>query len=106
MIETELAAAAAHFGTAGLIAWMWLSERRAASGREAELRRAHERLIEDRRALEALLGVVRDNTQALASVEAGLRELSGAVTRLGPLAWRAAEAERRGAVRGVGGSDG
>ena len=80
-LETEIAGAAAQFGVAGLVAWMWLSERRAAAAREAELHQAHERLVEDRRALDAVLHVVQDNTRALSAVEGGLRELSGAVGR-------------------------
>ncbi|MEL7473969.1 MAG: hypothetical protein AAGK04_11690 [Planctomycetota bacterium] len=82
MLEVEGAAALAQFGTAGLVGWLWLAERRSASAREAELRRTHERLIEDRRALESMLGVLRDNTHALTSVETGLKTVAHAVSML------------------------
>lgn len=75
-MEVELLATLAQFGTAGLIAWMWLVERRAAAERERQLTSAHERLLEQRTQLDALLSVVADNTKAVTAVEAGIRTLA------------------------------
>jgi len=79
MIEAELAGAVAQFGVAGLVGWMWLSERRSAAGRERELSESHRRLIEDRSALGALLETVRSNTRAMATLEVAQRELIAAL---------------------------
>lgn len=83
-MDTDLLTQFTQFGTAGLMAWMWLSERRAALGRERELSAAHERLMEQRVQVDALLTVVRENTRALAGVEAGQRAVAEAVSRLAP----------------------
>lgn len=84
MIEaTELLAPAAQFGAAGLIALMWLAERRAASERERKLDEAHARLMEQREQLSALLEVVGDNTRAMAALEASQRALQRMVGELG-----------------------
>ncbi len=82
MPDTELATALAQCGAAGLIGWMWLSERRAAATREAQLRELHERLIQERPQLAALLSVIRDNTRALTALESGQRTLAAALDRL------------------------
>lgn len=79
MIEAELMAALAQFGTAGLIGALWLWERRSASERERQLREAHERLIDSRVTLEALLGVVRANTEALQAISIQQRDLASIV---------------------------
>lgn len=63
------------FGAAGLIGWMWLSERRHAAKREQQLTEAHERMTEQRVALDQLLAVVSENTKAVAMLEAGQRSL-------------------------------
>ena len=77
----ELAGALAQFGTAGLIGWMWLTERRAAGERERELRAAHEALLLERAQLGELMRVVGANTAALAALEAGQRELRALLRR-------------------------
>lgn len=77
----ELAGALAQFGTAGLIGWMWLTERRASAERERELREAHEALVRERAQLGELMRVVSANTAALAALEAGQRELRGLLRR-------------------------
>ncbi|MBL8765352.1 MAG: hypothetical protein JNM07_13915 [Phycisphaerae bacterium] len=81
MIETEVAAAIAQFGTAGLIGWMWLTERRSAQARESQLGRAHERILEQRSHLEALLRTLRSNTRALSALEKGQRRLAALLER-------------------------
>lgn len=61
------------FGAAGLIAFLWLTERRASAERERQLTQAHERLVRQRSELSLLVGVVRENTRALTALEAALR---------------------------------
>ncbi len=73
MIDTEVAGSLVQFGTAGLMGWMWLTERRGAAARERQLDEAHARIVEQRVGLEALLGAVRENTKVLGQIEAGQR---------------------------------
>lgn len=84
--EAEISALAltevAQFGMAGLVAWMWLSERRAGAVRERQLTEAHERLVEQRAQTEALMTLVRENTRAVSAVEAGQRSLRDLLTDL------------------------
>lgn len=76
MAQGEVVAMLAQFGMAGLIAWMWLSERRAGLARERQIEEAHRRLTAEREALALSLGVVEANTRAMVSLELGQRELS------------------------------
>ncbi|MCW5755775.1 MAG: hypothetical protein KIT54_00910 [Phycisphaeraceae bacterium] len=76
MAQGDVVAMLAQFGMAGLIAWMWLSERRAGLARERQIEEAHRRLIAEREALVLALGVVEANTRAMVSLELGQRELS------------------------------
>jgi hypothetical protein len=76
MVETEVVGAMAQFGAAGLIGWMWLSERRAAAARDRQLAEAHERLMQERGLLHALFGALENNTRAMAAVEVGQRRLA------------------------------
>lgn len=80
-MEAEFAAAAAQFGAAGLIGWMWLSERRASGERERQLTAAHERIVRDREDRAALIGAVRDATSAMVAIEHGQRSLATLVER-------------------------
>lgn len=80
--DPEIISALAQFGVAGLIGWMWLSERRSAAGRERHLDEAHERIRGDRLAIDALVQLVRENTRALSGVEHQQRELCAAIERL------------------------
>lgn len=82
-MDPETLAQFTQFGIAGMIACMWLAERRAASGRERQLAEAHERLLEQRTQLSALMTLVADNTRAVASLEAGQRALAALLERLG-----------------------
>jgi len=83
MIEPELTATVAQLGAAGLIGWLWLAERRAAAARETQLRELHDRILQERPQIAALLAVVRDNTRALTALEAGQRAIAGVVERVG-----------------------
>lgn len=83
MLEAELTATLAQLGAAGLIGWLWLAERRAAAARETQLRELHDRILQERPQIAALLAVVRDNTRALTALEAGQRAIAGVVERVG-----------------------
>lgn len=74
-MEEHVIAAVAQFGAAGLIGWMWLTERRTAAERERQLADLHARVMEDRTSLTVLVGALSDNTKALTALEAGQREL-------------------------------
>ena len=75
-MQLDLMAMMTQFGMSGLIAWMWLTERRAATSRERQLTEAHERLMDQRIQLDALLQVVADNARAVSAIEAGQRALA------------------------------
>lgn len=89
MLDTEIAGAMVQFGMAGLIGWMWLTERRSASNREKQLDEAHERLMQERIVVQVFLETMRENTRVLSHVEAGQRAL---VTTLAT--WRDGRDER------------
>lgn len=78
----DLMTLATQFGVAGLIAWMWLTERRAATAREQQLSRAHEELMQKNVQLDALLTAIGENTRAIASLEAGQRSLHALLERM------------------------
>jgi hypothetical protein len=82
MPDPDLTAALAQCGAAGLIGWMWLSERRAAAARERQLSQLHDRLMHERVSLSALVSVIRDNTRALTALESGQRATASAMERL------------------------
>lgn len=77
----------AQFGAAGLVAAMWLVERRAALTRERQLSEAHERILDQKVQLDALVGVVSENARAVTGLETSQRLLVGAVERLGDVCW-------------------
>jgi nitrate reductase gamma subunit len=81
-MEAEIAGALAQFGVAGLVGWMWLTERRAAAGRERQLTEAHDRLMAERERAETLVGLVAASTRAMTALEASQRELARVVERL------------------------
>lgn len=81
-MEAQALAAIVQFGAAGLIGWMWLTERRSAMTREQQLSETHSRLLRDRESLEVLVAALRDNTRASAAIEAGQRAIADAVSRL------------------------
>ena len=81
-MEAEIAGAMAQFGVAGLIGWMWLTERRAAAVRERQLGEAHHRLMAERERGETLAGIVSASTRAMTALEASQRELAAVVERL------------------------
>jgi hypothetical protein len=82
MTETDIAGALAQLGAAGLIGWMWLTERRSAASRERQLAELHDRIMQERTAVSALLAVVSDNTRALTALEAGQRGIAAVLERV------------------------
>lgn len=70
------------FGAAGLIGVLWVLERRHAAQRDRQLDEAHRRIIEHRQKADTLLDVVKDNTRAIVSLEAGQRRLADLIRSL------------------------
>ncbi|MEQ8318206.1 MAG: hypothetical protein RIE77_05575 [Phycisphaerales bacterium] len=83
-MQGEVAGVLAQFGMAGLIAWMWLTERRAGLARERQIEEAHRRLTQEQEAMGVVLRVVEANTRAMASLEIGQRELAALIRELRP----------------------
>lgn len=83
METVEFYAALTQFGASGLIGAMWLVERRWSASRERQLDEVHERLMREREYLNAVLGALRENTRAMAGVEAGQHRLADVIERLG-----------------------
>lgn len=81
-MDVELAAAAAQFGTAGLIGWMWLTERRAAGERDRQVAELHARILQERECVTACLDALKDNTRAITALEGTQRVLAEAVGRM------------------------
>jgi len=79
----EMMGALAQFGVAGLIGWMWLSERRASGERERQIRETHEMLRQERTRLRTLVRIVAENTRALGALESTQRELAMALRAMG-----------------------
>jgi hypothetical protein len=61
------------FGAAGLMGAMWLWERRMSRQREEQLDQAHGRILGDHVALDQLIGVVKQNAEAMTKL-AGVQE--------------------------------
>ena len=74
-METDFIGAIAQFGAAGIIGWMWLTERRGATEREQQLREAHATIQDERPRLEVLLAALEANTRAITALEVGQRQL-------------------------------
>ena len=81
-MEAEIMGAMTQFGVAGLVCWMWLSERRASADRERQITEAHTKLIRQDEGHRVLIEVVRENTKAMAGIEGGQRELGAAIARI------------------------
>ncbi len=81
MSDTEIMLSVTQFGAAGLMGWMWLSERRSAAVRERQLSEAHERLASERTSMAVLLRAIEANTKALTHIESSQRELINVLAR-------------------------
>lgn len=90
-MDPQLATMAAQFGVAGLIGWMWLTERRAAADRDRQLAEAHAALAQSQKSVEVLLHALDENTRAIATLESSHRAL---VDALRPRPGRDARATR------------
>jgi nitrate reductase gamma subunit len=80
-MNPEITSALTQFGTAGLMGWMWLTERRASAARERQLTEAHDRLMSERAHFELLVAAIKENTKVLATLEAGQRSLADVLDR-------------------------
>jgi len=98
-MELDLLASLAQFGAAGLIGFMWLTERRHAQARDQQLTEAHDRLLEQRLQLEQLVRVVGDNTRALTRVEEAQRAVVEAMASVRDALTRQGAAGRPAAGR-------
>lgn len=83
MLDETTLAPLVQFGVAGLMAWMWTTERRASQDRERQLTESHARLMEQRVQLDALLKAVTDGTRAVTALEASQRSIVAALRMLG-----------------------
>lgn len=81
-MEAEVMGALTQFGVAGLVCWMWLSERRASAERERQITEAHTKLISKDDGQRVLIEVLRDNTKAMVALEIGQRGLAASIDRL------------------------
>lgn len=65
----------AQFGPAGLIGLLWIAERRHAAARERQLNETHAKLTAQDQALQLMVGVIKENTRAIATLEQTQRQL-------------------------------
>jgi len=64
----------ASLGAAGLMGAMWLWERRSSQRREQQLDDAHTRILGDRIQLDALVDLVKQNTEAMTRLASLLQQ--------------------------------
>ena len=83
-MEAEVAAVVSQFGVAGLIGWMWMTERRASAARERQIGELHDRILRERTELDVLVTALKENTRALSALETGQRGLVALLGRLLP----------------------
>jgi len=93
VMEAEIAGALAQFGVAGMVGWMWLSERRAAAMREQQLTQAHEALMRDRESAGVLVEIAKANTRAMTALETTQREMISLLHRIGQMLRRDGSAD-------------
>lgn len=78
----ELLTTLTQFGVAGLIGWMWLTERKASAERERQLTESHRRIVGQAEDRAVLVDVLRDCTRAMVSLECAQRALTGLIERV------------------------
>lgn len=81
-VAPELVSMLPSFGAAGLIAWMWLTERRAAAARDSQQTALAERLVQERTELRVLVSIITENTRALSALEAAQRDAASSLRRI------------------------
>lgn len=84
VLEAEMAAVITQFGVAGLIGWMWMTERRASVQREKQISELHDRILRERTELDVLVTALKENTRALTALETGQRGLVALLGRVLP----------------------
>ncbi len=80
MLEPESLMQFTSLGSAGLIAAIWFIERRHSELRDKQLTESHQRILEQRTQVDALMEVVRENTRAITALETGQRALADKLT--------------------------
>jgi hypothetical protein len=83
MIDSETMGMIAQFGSAGLIGWLWVTERRISLDRDKRVSDAHERLMSERTSIDALLRALDANTRALTALESSQRGIERLLERMG-----------------------
>jgi hypothetical protein len=71
----------AQFGVAGLMGGLWWWERRYSRGREEQLTRAHELIVNQREHLGTLLKALQNNTRAIAEFTDAQKEIVRALRK-------------------------
>ena len=74
-MSAELITVLAQFGPAGLIGLLWIVERRSASVRDRQLAEAHATLAQQHNVIDAVVGVIKENTRAIVTLEQTQRQL-------------------------------
>lgn len=82
-MDPTLTTTLAQCGVAGLIGWMWLTERRAAADRDKQLTEAHAQLLSDHKTIDVLLKALDDNTRAITTLESTQRALINSIRATG-----------------------
>lgn len=75
-MDAEIVGTLVQFGSAGLMGWMWLTERSGAAEREKQIGEAHETLMREREKLDVLVRALEGNTRAITALEVGQRRLA------------------------------
>lgn len=83
MMDGEITTILSQFGAAGLMGLLWITERRHAALRDRQLTEAHRVLVARDSEAAALLGIVRDNTRAIVTLEQTQRRLIHAIGEIG-----------------------
>jgi hypothetical protein len=78
-MNVEIATIVSQFGAAGLMGLLWIAERRHAALRDRQLTEAHRMHLAREQEATALLGIVRDNTRAIVTLEQTQRRLIRAI---------------------------
>ena len=78
----SLAALFTQFGSAGLMGWMWLSERKGAQTRDTQLAELQTRLLQERLQFDALVSLARDCARAVGTLDAGQRQIADRLSDL------------------------
>jgi len=75
-MQPDLVPIVTQYGVAGLMGMLWLFERRHSSQRERELTESHTRLMQQHTELSELMGVIKENSVAITSLESSQARLS------------------------------